>query len=177
MSMQLIQHIELVSAQKSITFNSIPQTGFTDLFIFYSTRSDRSAIDDPINITYNGTSSGYSTISAIGAGSGNGYIETYGTSVTFGGYMPGASTTANTFGSGSIYITNYRVSASKSISLEFVAENNATTSYQNLTSSLWSNNAAISSLSVTAQVGNLVAGSSATLFGITSGSSNGVTVS
>ena len=164
-----IQTIELSAASKAITFNSIPQT-FDDLLIVYSTRSDRASnVDDPVNIVFNGSSSGYSSRGLVGSGS-TAYSESYGTSVVFAGYMPAASTTANTFGSGSVLVSNYRSSSSKAVSVDFVSENSATTAYQNLGASLWTNSAAVTSVTISAQISNLVAGSSASLYGIRRGS-------
>lgn len=169
-----IQTIELSAASKAITFSSIPQT-FDDLLLVYSTRSDRSGnVDDPVNITLNGSGAGYSSRGLVGTGS-SAYSEGYGTSVIFAGYMPAPSTTSNTFGSGSAIISNYRSSSPKSMSVDFVSENNATTAYQNMVASIWTNSAAVTSLTVSAQIANLVQFSSASLYGIRRGS-DGATI-
>lgn len=176
MTMRAIQHVELSSATKSITFTGIPGN-FTDLLVLYSVRSDRAGnIDDPVNITLNGSGSNYSSRTVFGSGSGIS-SQSYGSSVMFGGFMPAASTTANTFGSGSALITDYTLATAKVASIDFVAENNATTSYQNFTASIWSDNSVVTSVTVTCQVANFVAGSSATLYGILRGSDGITTVS
>jgi hypothetical protein len=164
-----IQTIELSAASKAITFSSIPQN-FDDLLLVYSTRSDRAGnVDDPVNIAFSGSSSGYSSRGIVGTGSTT-YSEGYGSSVVFAGYMPAASTTENTFGNGSLLIGNYRSSSAKTISVDFVSENNATTAYQNVVASIWANSAAVTSLTVSAQIANLVQFSSASLYGIRRGS-------
>jgi hypothetical protein len=90
----------------------------------------------------------------------------------------GNSSTANTFGNALIYISNYASSNAKSVSIEAVAENNATTARQDLNAALWNNSAAITSIALTwEQATNFAVGSSATLYGITKGSSGGVVVS
>lgn len=171
-----IQTIELASASKAIVFSSVPAS-FDDLLVVFSTRSDRAGnVDDPIYYNFNGNSANYSARTLIGSGSG-GYTESHNTTAGFVGYGPAAATTANTFANGSLYISNYTSSAFKSTSVDFVGENNATTIYQHITAGLWSNTSVINSIALSAGISNLVAGSSASLYGIkrgTDGVTNGV---
>ena len=75
--------------------------------------------------------------------------------------------TANTFGSGDLYITNYASSNYKSISTNGVAENNgASDNYLTLANNLWSNTAAITSVTIAANIDNFVQYSSFYLYGI-----------
>jgi hypothetical protein len=82
--------------------------------------------------------------------------------------MVPSGSTASTFGSTEIYITNYAGSSNKCLSSDSVNENNATTAYSVLTAWLWSNTSAITSLSITSDgAGNNFAQySTATLYGI-----------
>lgn len=171
--MQIIQTVTLGSAAASIDLNSIPQT-FDDLFILLSVRMDFNSTD--IQITFNGNTSNYSRRQLFGngssAGSGSG-------SDRYIGSISSSTMTASTFGSVGVYSPNYRVASAKSYSSDSVAENNATTSVQVILAGLWNDTAAITSISFGALGGggNLSQYSSVSLYGITKGSSGGVTVS
>jgi hypothetical protein len=175
MTYTLIAHTELGSAQANITFSSIPAT-FTDLYLVTSLRN--STANTPsggraFRLDFNN----YATLATSAALQGQGS----GTPTSFTlNFFTQTSTddTSGTFGSGSIYIPNYRVSAPKSISIDSVGENNATASEQQITAQLWSVNDAITSIRISAPfAGGVAQFSSATLYGITAGSSGGVVVS
>ena len=87
----------------------------------------------------------------------------------------GNTATANTFNSTTFYIPNYAGSTNKSFSFDQVNENNTTAANQVLGSVLWSNTAAITSISLTSPGYNFVQYSTASLYGITKGS-GGATV-
>jgi hypothetical protein len=167
--MQVIQHQELGSAQASITFSSIPQT-YTDLYLVFSMRT--SAASTNADIGLNGSYADFSVRSLFGSGSG----VTSETTVR----IVGAVTDQNPFTNGAVYIPNYTSSVAKSISIDTVSENNATTAYQTIWAGVWnpSSNTAITSISLKEDGGgNLAQYSSATLYGITKGSDGIVTVS
>jgi len=177
MSMTFIQHTELTSTQASITFSSIPNT-FTDLYLVLSFRSTEGFTGSNAQMSFNGSSSGYSTRLLYGTGSGAASATGGSTIINWSPTTSGGGSTANTFGNASIYIPNYTSSNAKSVSIDAVAENNATASRQDINAGLWNNSAAISSISFTwEQSTNFAIGSSATLYGITRGSTPGVTVS
>jgi hypothetical protein len=92
-------------------------------------------------------------------------------------FVSTAITTANTFGNGAYYIPNYTGSQNKSVSIESVQENNGTEVFLTITAGLIANSAAISTLTLTSVAANLVAGSTASLYGITKGSDGIVTTS
>jgi hypothetical protein len=170
--MTLIQHIELGSAQSSITFSSIPQT-YTDLMIVTSLR-DTGGTDGWTNayIKPNGLTTNLTTRVLYGFGSTVGsFSDTFIYHETVGG-----GSTANTFSNSSIYIPNYRALTAKSISVDTSTERNTANSINAIVAGLWNSSDAITSLTLTAEVGNFAQYSSATLYGITKGS-NGVTVS
>jgi len=173
--MEHIETIELTSSQSSITFSSIPQD-YDDLIVLVSGRSDRSATSDGLKMELNSSSSNFSRVRLVGNGSS---ASTSSSSDNFVGQCLAASTsTSNTFGSTQIYISNYTLSQSKSISVEAVSENNSTTAFQELLALLWSNNSAITSISfVTTNSANFVTGSIISLFGVTAGGSGTVTTS
>lgn len=176
MSMQLIQRVSVPSTQALIEFSSIP-SGFTDLLLVVSARIDGSgfaAVWDDGRLLINGTAS--TTISyrhLFGEGSGSGISDTFDSRLPFGN----SQSTANTFGNLQIYIPNYRSATNKSFSVEGVSENNGTAARQVFSAGLWNNTSAITSLTLDGAYGNFVAGSTATLYGITAGTLPGVTVS
>lgn len=171
MTMQLIQHQELGSAQASITFSSIPQT-YTDLYLLLSTRAVST-----IGVTpkFNGSTANFSARFLEGTGSG---ASSYTATNLIGYTNRDNASTASTFGNTSIYIPNYRAATAKSISLESVTENNGTTAYQLLGAVLWNVTDAITSIEVYPDnASNFVQYSSATLYGILKGSDGLTTVS
>jgi hypothetical protein len=178
--MTLIQHQELGSSQASITFSSIPQT-FTDLFLVISARSNRSGADySNGKFGFNSSTTGYSARTLIGRTS---VITVNGTTdsvLPFG--LPAANATANTFSSVQIYIPNYTLAIAKSVSIDGSLENNkaGTDEFENrIDAGLWNDTAAITSIQIGIRAldsASFVQYSSATLYGILKGTSNGVTV-
>nr|DAL22187.1 MAG TPA_asm: hypothetical protein [Caudoviricetes sp.] len=173
--MQLIERVELTSATASIEFSNIPQI-FTDLYILVSVRTARNLANDFIDMRFNtdDTDGNYSARVLYGNGSG---VSSF-TENSYIGDINGDTSTSNTFSSISIYIPNYTSSVAKSSSVETVSENNATAAYQSLVARLWNGTAAINAVrfGFTAAGSNLVAGSSASLYGIKSGSDGVTTV-
>jgi hypothetical protein len=143
----------------TIDFTSIPST-YTDLVVKLSARVN--VADDQTWITLNSSTSGFSNRVLYGDGS-----TAASTSVArFIGYHNRSDVTANTFGNAEFYIPNYAGSSNKSMSSDSVWEQNGTTAYQALSASLWSNTAAITSITLTPQSGSYVQYSTATLYGI-----------
>lgn len=172
MTMQLIQHQELGSAQASITFSSIPQT-FTDLLLVTSLRDTSgtngwtNALIKPNNLSTNLSSR---VLFGWGGGSNTGnFSDTYIYHEAVGG-----ASTANTFTNSSVYITNYTLAVAKAISVDTSTENNGN-ALSAIVGGLWNSTAAITSLVIEGQSGNLAQFSSATLYGILRGS-DGVTI-
>lgn len=149
----------------SIEFGSIPQT-YTDLKVVISARSNQANIFGTAALELNGVTSAYSTRRLNGDGSGaNSGTHSVTTSITTWD-MNGGSSTASLFSNVEIYIPNYAGSTNKSVSIDAVIENNATTAYATLLAGLWSNTAAITSVKITA-IGNTIQQySSASLYGI-----------
>lgn len=169
-SMTLIQ-TKTVSAGGSATieFTGIPQTGFTDLQMVYSLRDTSGNTFNNVFVTFNNSTSGYSDkilYSYFSAG----VLTTSNTNSTqFAfNYASGSTSTASTFGSGQMYIPNYSGSTNKSISVDSITENNGTQAFSSISSGLWSNTAAITSIKLTSAGGaTFVSGSTVSLYGIT----------
>jgi hypothetical protein len=147
----------------SVTFNSIPQTGYTDLVVKMSVRDNTGNIGNFLNISLNGSTTGFT----------GRYLNGNGASPSSGSGFPrlvieysGASSTANTFGNGEMYFPNYTSANFKSYSGDSVSENNATTAYANISAGLWSSTAAITSITFTPNTGQLVQHSTFSLYGV-----------
>lgn len=162
----LIEHRKLTTAASTITFSSIPQT-FTDLMFVTSIRGISYC-----GITLNSNNSNTSMRILWGTGS-NAQSPSY-TSFTYNIWQAVAKIgyTSNTFGNSSIYIPNYTTSTPKSVAIESVGENNGSSSEQIISSALWNNSAAVTSITFTSlddnlnPSGNFAQNSSVTLYGI-----------
>jgi hypothetical protein len=137
------------SGSATIDFTSI-SSSYTDLCLVISARSNYAGIYDGLSIVINSdTAANYSRVVLLGDGatatsstsSGNNSVYAIRTAT-------GNTATASTFGNTSVYFPNYRASTQKSISVDGVGENNATTAYAALESFIWTGTAAITSLSI-----------------------------
>jgi len=151
----------------TLDFTSIPQT-FTDLMIVASLRSSAGT-------GYFGADIKLNTVSATGkflAGSG-----TAASSFAFATpSVPGTNMTASTFGSMVIYIPNYTSAIAKSVSVDNVFENNAAAAQQEIFAMIYSTvTSGVTAISF-AGLTNIIQYSSATLYGVTNGSSGGTVV-
>ena len=147
----------------SIDFTGIPQT-YTDLKVVLSVRSSDGS--GSLRVQPNGLTTNLSSRRLEGSGSGAS-SATDG-SIIFIYAVTISSYTASVFSNIEIYIPNYAGSTYKSVSADGVMENNATEAYQNLVAGLWSNTAAITSLTLAKSSGTFVQYSSASLYGIKS---------
>lgn len=164
-NMELIEAKTLTTTTANITFSAIPAT-YTDLCIVVSARSSVGANEDGVWISQiNGSGSNLTNKWLRGSGSSvlSSDSALYGIYV---GQVNGATATANSFGNFSIYITDYASANYKSISIDGAQERNATESYMGFTSGLWSNSAAITSITLDTQVGDFVQYSTAYLYGV-----------
>jgi hypothetical protein len=140
----LIEAKTLTTTTSSVTFTSIPQT-YTDLVILSSFRSNRGNTNiGSFGIQFNGTGSNLTKNRLLGDGSS--------ASSAAGGDALGnaAGNMANSFSSHTVYIPNYTSANYKSFSIDAATETNSTSTYTyiNLTSWLWSDTAAITSIEV-----------------------------
>jgi len=177
-TMKLIAKTVLGSSAASVTFSSIPGTGYTDLVIIASLRNTagnglgslRFNSDTGSNYSYRGLRGNGSTATSF---SSAGWVSSFGTGydeALFFDVVP-SSMTASTFASTEIYIPNYAGSANKSVSISTVEENNATSAEISVWAGLWSSASAITSVTLLpdpfGNASNFAANSSAYLFGIT----------
>jgi hypothetical protein len=137
----------------SVVFNSIPST-YTDLSIVISARTTANpAVSQSIFMKMNNlTTSIYSQKALEGNGaSASSFSQSGVDNAVRLAIANGSSSTSSTFSSSSIYIPNYLSSNYKSISVDTVAETNATTQYMNLIAYLVSSTAAITDLTFTTE--------------------------
>ena len=148
----------------TMAFSSIPST-YTDLVVKTSIRTSRGTFTaDLIRVDFNGSSSSQSSKILEGSASTASSFSLSTTQVVAG---TTSVSTANTFSNGEIYIPNYAGSTNKSFSADSVAENNATTGPLYLAAGLWSNTAAITSITLTnVNSATFQEYSTATLYGI-----------
>ena len=173
--MQAIQTVTVGSGgAASITFSAIA-ADFTDLKLVMSVRmSATDFVTNNIVVEINGSSANFTTRRLIGNGSS---VSSYSNSIGYISEAASSTATANTFNNGSAYFPNYAGSTNKSYSGDSVTENNATLSVQLLVAGLWSQTAAITSLTLKSETSvNFLEHSTATLYGILAGSDGTTTV-
>ena len=165
----LIERTELNATAASVTFANIPQTGYTDLKIVASLRGTSPFATMQLYMTFNGSTTGYSTRQVYGDGSSatSATLSNSGAAISIIN-MNTTQSTANTFSNTEIYIPNYTSSSNKSVSADSVTENNATGgALAGMTAGLWSNTAAITSITFTNQSAyTFLANSTFSLYGI-----------
>jgi hypothetical protein len=144
----------------SISFTSIPST-YTDLIIQMSARVS-SGSDGTLYFDFNSSTANFSWRRLLGDGTSA--TSNSGSSNAVG-VINRADWTASTFSNNSIYIPNYAGSTNKSFSVDAVLENNATATVQGFWAGLWSNTAAITSITFT-NAANFAEYSTAVLYGI-----------
>jgi hypothetical protein len=168
----LLERIELNSSAASVVFNNIPQSGYTDLKIVCSSRTSRTSDTDAIKIRFNGSSSSYTNRVIYGSGSGvasfAGPTDAIGNAYTASDYLA-----AGLFGNQEFYVANYAGSSYKSVSVESVQEANTTYAEMDIIAGLWSDTAAITSITILPNVGgSLSQYSTFSLYGLAAVGSN-----
>jgi hypothetical protein len=160
-----ISTVTVGSGGNNIDFINIPQT-YTDLIIKLSARDTASATFWGFNIYFNGSlATNYSFRRLYGTGSGTA-SDSFSGQTTISPYAAsGGTSTANTFGNTEIYIPNYTGSTAKSVLIDGVSENNATSAVAGLTAALWSLTSPINQVSISAS-GTFAQHTTATLYGI-----------
>jgi hypothetical protein len=146
----------------SMSFTSIPAT-YSDLIVVWSGRTSSGQPTTNTEIFFNGSGANFS----------NKYLEGNGTGFTGSGTYPrfigtdsAATSTGSVFSNNMVYIPNYAGSNNKSFSADSVAENNAVTTQQTFNAGLWSQSAAITSVTITPATSSYVQYSTAYLYGI-----------
>lgn len=162
---QLIASNVLATTATSVTFSSIPAT-FTDLLVKLSIRNNGGSTQNTTLLSLINGTTGFSNRWIRGDGSSVISLGNLVGTSAYVGQNPGSAATSNTFDNTEIYIPNYLVSSNKPFSTFSMQENNSSTAYSGVTAGLWSNTAAITSLTFDANGDSFVAGSSFYLYGI-----------
>ena len=162
----LITSQTLTGNAASVTLGSggtIPQT-YTDLLLKISARSDvgRASGGFTAYVYLNGNTSSLTNTQLRGTGSS---VFSY-SGQTNSLFVDASDDTSNTFGNTEVYIPNYTSSNNKSFSVDGVEETNGSLVYSSINANLWSNTAAITSITITPLSGNLISGSTFYLYGI-----------
>jgi hypothetical protein len=145
----------------SVTFSSIPQTGYTDLVLKASCRSDQSNVARSWKVQPNGVDITARNLDA----ENNPFVAFSGTSRNMN--TNGTGSTANSFNNYNIYIPNYASTTTyKSLSVDGAVENNGTDANLKLFAGLYSSNTAISSITCIINAGSFVQHSTFYLYGV-----------
>lgn len=177
MAITLISTVTVGTATADISFTSISGS-YTDLMLVVSGRSTVSVnAYSEIGMYFNGATfpdatSTFRTLEGTGSSVASNSVSNY----LSGGWNCGSGMTANTFSNNTIYIPNYAGTTQKSISVDSVSETNATAAYQRIIAGKSTLSSAITAIRLNAETAFAV-GSTVSLYGVTKGSSSGVTVS
>jgi hypothetical protein len=161
----LIEAQTLGSSAASVTLGSggtIPQI-YTDLKLVFSVRHvGVNEISNDVLISFNGSTANFTSRRYYGSGStigGDTSARTVGTTV-------GQTAGSNIFGNNELYIPNYTTSNYKSYSSDQAGENSAQGAYLIQAAGLWSDTAAITSITLSPGAGSFVQHSTFYLYGI-----------
>ena len=165
---QLISSNVLTSDTANVTFSSIPNT-YTDLVINASVRTNETGINDYLAVRFNGLSGSVYNDTSIVA-NGNGSVSgnaNQNVSMHYMGMINGGTSTANTFGPLTLYISSYTSSTQKSNFSFGVIGNAAASGGLGMNALLINLTSAITSIDLFPFFGsNLLSGSSFYLYGI-----------
>jgi hypothetical protein len=160
----LLETIELTQSAASVTFDNIPQTGYTDLKIVISGRGTRAEVQSNWLVSFNGsTAADYSARVVEGTGTGSSTFNY----ARFIGSVPAASATASIFGNIELLIPNYTSNKYKSYSSDAVTEHNSSLAFVHFVAGIWAITSAISSITISSDSSdNFLANSTFSLYGI-----------
>lgn len=165
----LIDSESLSTTAASVTFSAIPAT-YDDLIVLFSARSNASGrTGDVLEITANISTSTNNSITALrGNGSStSSYSESSQPLLNCGSLAISAATsTADTFSLGDVYIPKYTASQNKPLSVLVAQENNNASANIYATAGLISSTSAITSVTLDLFYGSFVSGSTFWLYGI-----------
>ena len=154
----LLGEVTLNASAASVILSNIPQSGYTDLKLVYSLRSDTTGVTE-FEVELNNTNPTQRVLR------GNGASASSNTQIFVTANASG--TTSNTFSNGEVYIPNYTSTNAKTTSIDNVTENNGTTAYAELVAGLYSTvTTAVTSIRLADNYGSWVAGSTVYLYGL-----------
>ena len=149
----------------TINFIAIPQN-YTDLLVKLSTRADADTVQ--LSVSFNDSTSTITNKQLWANGSSSSGEDSASSMYSYGSVASSVSN-ASTFSNVDYYITNYAGATHKAMSIDSVNERNlgtANAAWMSFAASLWSDTAAITSVTFTCTGANFVQYSTATLYGI-----------
>lgn len=161
----LLERIELTATAASVTFSSIPQSGYTDLKV----------VSSVLSTSTSGVGSVYMTMAFNGVTTNRTFRRIYGVGTTIGsdsgslaqaGSVNTSAASSSIFSSHEFYIPNYTSSNFKSISIDTVAEANSASNEIDVMAGLWSATSAINEISFALSSGNFAANSTFSIYGL-----------
>jgi hypothetical protein len=166
-SFELISTTIASGSSASVTFSSIPAT-YKHLQLRLTNRGVYATTNDLLNLLrFNGdTGANYAWHGLQGDGSS--VYANNGTSVTSicAGVFPGGSSTADSFSGAIVDILDYANTNKNTTTRMLSGSHTATGKNIKLTSGVWFNTSAITSLTLTTEIGNFTSGSRFSLYGI-----------
>lgn len=163
----LLETISLTQTATSVVFDNIPQTGYTDLKLVASARTNRVGFNvDGLELRFNGSTTGDSTV-FLQADPGSGVTSQTFSTFLAAGWTTNTDDTADTFGLAEAYIANYAGNQFKTVSGSTAIENFAVQGIEYISAGLWQNTAAITSITLLSSTGNTFqVGSTFSIYGI-----------
>jgi len=175
MGLLLVETKTLGAAASSVEFTSIPQNA-DDLLFVISARSSQTIGNSGHLFTArpNGSTSNLTFRALVRVGNSISNVNL----TTLRINQSASDQLANSFGIASMYISNYKLSANKSVNIQSGAPNSTTAaSHLTLGAGSWDNSSAITSMTFVSSGGNFQINSVFSLYKITKGSDGIVTVS
>ena len=158
----LLGSVVLNTTASGVTFSGIPQSGYTDLKVVVSGRTDTVLAGGGLAIELKLNNVVAAAAVRVQGSSSAVNSDTYQYS-----NINGSDYTTNIFGNTEFYITNYLSANAKSAYAESVSENNASGAYLNHSILRWSSTSTVTSVVLEPiDGGNFVSGSSFVLYGI-----------
>jgi|LakMenE18May11ns_1017448.scaffolds.fasta_scaffold9602838_2 hypothetical protein len=167
-SFELLESTILGSDTASVTFSSIPTTGYRHLHLRAVMRSTRAAATDSLRMRLNADSgTNYASHRLVGNGSTVTSAASTGDNIWDVDAFPGNTDTSGSFGLLVMDILDaFDTNKNKTIR-HYAARNGSANQLVRLTSGLWVNTAAVTSISLDQNVGpNWLAGSRFSLYGV-----------
>ena len=164
--MELIETIEVgAGGASTLTFSSIPQDG-TDLVLVHSLRTTGPGASDGVDMIFN-SDSGANYVFVELRGENGTVTGSTNTASNISAIANAGGSTANTFSSTNVYISNYTASQNKAVSIETISENNASDTNLRLRTAKWNDTSAITSISLSCSSEDFVQYSTVSLYKIT----------
>lgn len=136
----LLRRVEVTSEVTSIVLDNLPTTGYRDFYIVMSSRGNTAAITANYFVNFNDDSTGHSDLYLYGNGNGTTGSGTVlvNNNRLFIGDGNGNSGTADMFSNLSFYVSNYRSTGVKPISITSSSTQNAATAFIELVAGQYS---------------------------------------